>query len=336
MDQVLAFAPDPSVPLTLAQLAQFLGKPVKAFFRHRLRVVFEQAVDEDTDHECFAVGGLAAYTLVQDLLASALSQPGEDAGMSASMAALSRLRQSGELPMAGFGDIEQQALQDLLHTLLQAWQVEQARFPLAAARQSLRFQSGAVLLQDWLDPLRQALSPAEGAGRALEPLCAWLALEPGRLLEDSPKATARIDKLLLPWVRSLASAACGVSAQGVLVGRDGVIDIAPMPQPEACVMLTDLLALWQDGMSAPLPLPPRTALAWLAGKDAPAHYEGTLMQRGEREEPCMARVFPDFAALTADGRFESLARSIHAPLLAWAGQHVRARHHAKVGLGAGP
>ena len=250
------------------------------------------------------------------------------------MAALSRLRQSGELPMAGFGDISQQALQDLLLTLLQAWQTEQARFPLAAARQSLRFQAGQVLLEDWLDPLRQASGLAEGAERAQSPQCAWLVLEPGRVLEDSPKATARVDKLLLAWVRSLASAACGVSAQGVLVGRDGVLDIAPMPQPEASAMLTTLLALWQDGLSAPLPLPPRTALAWLGGKDALAQYEGTPMRRGEREEPCMARVFPDFAALTADGRFETLARSIHAPLLEWAGQHVRARHHAEASLGA--
>ena len=59
------------------------------------------------------------------------------------------------------------------------------------------------------------------------------------------------------------------------------------------------------------------------------------MQRGEREEPCLARVFPDFAALSADGRFEALAHSIHAPLLAWAGQYVTARHHAEADLVAG-
>ena len=333
--EAATFAPDPRVPLTLAQLAQFLGKPVKAFFRQRLRVVFEHEVDEDTDHECFAVDGLMTYTLVQDLLASALAQPGADAGQSAVMAALVRLRQSGVLPMASFGDISQQALQDMLLTLLQAWQTEQVRFPLAATRQSLRFQAGQVLLEDWLDPLRQAPGLAEEAERTQLPQSAWLVLEPGRLLEDSPKATARVDKLLLAWVRSLASAASGVGAQGVLVGRDGVLDIAPMPPAEASAMLTTLLALWQEGMKAPLPLPPRTALAWLAGKDALAHYEGTPMQRGEREEPCMARVFPDFAALSADGRFEALAHSIHAPLLAWAGQYVTARHHAQTGLAVG-
>jgi exodeoxyribonuclease V gamma subunit len=331
--ELAPFAPDPRAPLALAQLAQFLGNPVKAFFRQRLRVVFEHEVAEDTDHESFEITGLRAYTLVQDLLAGALVQPGGDAGKSAVMAGLSRLRQAGELPMAGFGDIEQQALQDLLLTLLQAWQAEQARFPLPAARQSLRFQSGQVLLEDWLDPLRQARGPTDEAERARLPECAWLVLEPGRLLEDSPKAAARADKLLLAWVRSLASAACGVSAQGVLVGRDGVLDIAPMPQAAASAMLTTLLALWQDGMSTPLPLPPRTALAWLAGKDALAQYEGTPMHRGEREEPCMARVFPDFAALSADGRFEALAHSIHAPLRTWVGEYVTARHHAKVALG---
>ena len=331
--EVAAFVPDPRVPLTLAQLAQFLGKPVRAFFRQRLRVVFEQDLDEDTDHERFTVDGLTDYTLVRDLLAGALAQPGDDAGLSAVRPALTRLRQSGELPMAVLGDVQQQGLQDVLLTLLKAWKAELARFPMEAARQSLRFQSGAVLLEDWLDPLRQAPSPAEGIDPARSPPCAWLVLEPGRLMED--KDTARVDKLLPAWVRSLASAACGVSAQGVLVGRDGVIEIAPMLQHEASTMLTTLLSLWQDGMNAPMPLPPRTALAWLAGKDAVAKYEGTPMQRGERDEPCMARVYPDFATLTADGRFANMARSIYAPLQAWVSEYVRARRHAEVGLVAG-
>ena len=84
---------------------------------------------------CFAVEGLMTYTLVEDLLAMAFAQPWAYGGQMSVIAALVRLRQSGALPMASFGDISQQALQDVLLTLLQAWQTEQARSPTAATLQ---------------------------------------------------------------------------------------------------------------------------------------------------------------------------------------------------------
>ena len=123
-------------------------------------------------------------------------------------------------------------------------------------------------------------------------------------------------------------AASGQLAQGVLVGRDGVIDISPVSQEEAQNTLGTLLTLWLDGMNTSLPLPPKTALAWLDDPQAAVtQYEGGYMSSGEVDEPCLARMFPDFESLVADGRFEELAGQIYTPLLLWANTHVSARFH---------
>lgn len=324
-----AFVPDPGVPLTLAQLTQFLRRPARAFFRHRLQVVFEDDGPENADEECFAVDALQEYGLIQDLLATASAAP-DPAQVSATVArALSRLRRTGALPLQGVGDLQHQALQATLGTLLQAWQAAQARFPVAAERQSVRQQEGDVILQDWIDPLRQSEASGDPA-QAGHPgvVTAWLTLEPGKLLDGSTKPKPRPDKLLGPWVRSLALAASGLRAQGLLVGRDGTVEISPVPAEAASATLRMLLALWRQGMNAPLPLPPKTALAWLANKDAVAQYEGSFMSTGEVDEPCLARMFPDFDALTEDGRFDDLAKQVYGELLAWVKQHVSAHFHA--------
>ena len=213
--------------------------------------------------------------------------------------------------------------------MLQAWRTEQARFPEAAERQSVRLQVGDLVLEDWIDHLRQGEVVSDpGASHQISTVTAWLELQPSKLLEKGAKPIARADKLLAPWVRSLAMAAGGLTAQGVLVGRDGVLDISPMPQDEAQTTLSMLLSLWLHGMNTPLPLPLKTALAQLEEKNASAHYEGGFMQSGEVDEPCLARMFPDFETLTEDGRFEALAQQVYAPLLQWADQYVTARFHS--------
>ncbi|MDO8777992.1 MAG: exodeoxyribonuclease V subunit gamma [Burkholderiaceae bacterium] len=322
------FVPDPNLPVTLNQLTQFLRNPVKAFFRQRLLVAFEVDADENADEECFTVDALEEYGLIRDLLATATTQSNDVQEHASVTRSLTRLRKAGELPLKGFGDLKQRVLEDVLSMMLQAWRAEQARFPDAAERQSVRLQAAGVVLEDWIDHLCRGESLADSTPGVTAGLAtAWLELDPGKLLEKAKKPAARLDKLLGPWVRSLAIAAGGVSAQGVLVGRDGVVEITPMPRDEAQNTLSMLLAFWLQGMNAALPLPPKTALAWLADRDAASQYEGGYMQTGEVDESCLARMFPDFDALTDDGRFEALAQQVYEPLLLWATQHVTARFH---------
>ncbi len=321
-ETLAAFAPDPNVPLTLGQLTQFLRNPVKAFFKQRLLVVFEQEEDENADEECFSVNGLDEYKLIQTLLNSATSQSDAALEQSSATRSLTQLRKAGALPLKGFGDLKQQELEATLSTLLTAWQTQQARFPDAAERQPVSLKEQDVALEDWIDHLRQGC-----AGDELT--TAWLELQPSKLLEKSEKkSTARPEKLLGPWVRSLAVAASGLSARGVLVGRDSVVEIGPVSQADAHTMLAKLLTLWRQGMGEPLPLPPKTALTWLSDpRKAASEYEGDYMKTGEIEEPCLARMFPDFEALTADGRFEALAKEIYQPLIDWCKKHVTAQRH---------
>jgi exodeoxyribonuclease V gamma subunit len=68
-------------------------------------------------------------------------------------------------------------------------------------------------------------------------------------------------------------------------------------------------------------------LAWVAGKNAVTTYEGAFMASAEADEACLARMYPDYDALTEDGRFEVLAHAVYGPLLQWA-QQITAEPHA--------
>jgi exodeoxyribonuclease V gamma subunit len=323
------FQADPNLPVTLSQLTNFLRNPVKSFFRQRLLVVFEENDQDDANEECFGVDGLQEYGLIQDLLADATAQSNQDQAEACVTRSLARLRKSGDLPIAGFGDLKQQSLQEVLITMLQSWRTEQERFPDSTERKSVRLQEGDVVLEDWIDHLRQGqMSSDPGASHQLSSVTAWLELQPSKLLDKGNNPKAKTDKLLGPWVRSLAIATSGLVAQGVLVGRDGVIDISPMPQEEAQTTLSTLLSLWLHGMNTPLPLPHKTALAQLKGGNPKETYEGGYMKSAEADEPCLTRMFRDFEALTEDGRFEELAKQVYAPLSAWEKAHVTARFHA--------
>ena len=176
---------------------------------------------------------------------------------------------------------------------------------------------------------------------------AWLAITASRLLEgkpDGPSSTAepatpsppkppavRPALLVAAWVRMLTASACGHPVQGLLIGRDATLALSPVPGDQAIPALGALISAWHDGMQAPLPLACRTGLAWLqAPARAPDAYNGGYAGRAEVDDPCLARVYPDFAALAADGRFATLADALLAPLLRWVATGVQVVHAVPV------
>jgi exodeoxyribonuclease V gamma subunit len=180
----------------------------------------------------------------------------------------------------------------------------------------LRWTAAGVRLDDWLDGLRGA-PPS------------WLELTPSRLLE---RGRARADRLLGAWLKTLAAAACAQPCDGWLIGADAVLRL-PAPTPAAAREQLDmLLAAWREGQREPLPWALRTALASAAGGDARAAYEGGFGDvPADVAEPCLARVYPDFSALAADGRHAHYAERLFAPLLAWARDAVEVLEHAALG-----
>ena len=320
------FVPDPSAPLTLQRLSAFLRNPVKLFFRERLGVVFEDQDEEAPDDEVFTVGGLENYQLIRDQVRDWPDATHAQDLTQGVPAALERLRRSGALPMAGFGDLKQQELESTLNSMTRAWQTAGTDYPIAVARKPIEVEQAVdeqhlVLLRDWIDQVHQrADGPPEAASGT------WLKLEPGRLLS---KDTPRPDKLLDAWIRSLAAASCGHALDGLLVGQDATLHIRAMEPEQARPVLAGLLQLWFDGMQSPLPLPLKTGIALAAGLQGPNGpeqvYEGTEYdsRRAEVNEPCLARLYPSYEALAADGRLQQLAEQIYAPLLDWAQAHVR-------------
>lgn len=320
------FTPEPRTPLTVAQLAGFLRNPVKAFFRERLAVRFEAAEEAATDDEAFGFDALEEYGLVAELAQAVLAAaaPGAPLPAGAALEArlrrqLGRLRRAGRLPLGGFGARSERELEAVVLPLLHAWQAALAAHPRPLQRQRLAFDAAGARMEDWLDQLRAA-APAEAPPT-------WLALDTGRLLHDPKKQDLRAERLLLPWLRSLFAAAGGLPAHGLVVGRDASVAITPIAAEPARATLAQLLQAWREGLDAPLPLPLRTALAELEGAHPQRCYEGGDHAHGEVEEPCLARLYPDFEALSADGRFAELAERLYAPLRDWIAAHTAVRAH---------
>ncbi len=343
----IAFEPDANVTLTVAALARFLKNPVKDFFRARLDVVFRDADEAAEDDEAFDLDGLQEYTLLDAAIKAVLLDlkdvhdvPGlDDATAAAATPDLSRLvtdhverlHRAGRLPMAEPGRRSARELADALLPMLACWCRVRSRYARASVKQPLHFAHDGLALDDWL----ASSLPAPGH---VDP-AAWLELTPGRLCGAGMKAV-RPDRLLVAWVRMLASSAAGVPVQGKMVGRDATVTVKPLPQGDAQTALAVLMGAWRDGMAAPLPLASKTGLARAADAlNEVVVYEGSAFARGapsggpnakssgEVEEPCLARMYPDHEALTADGRFAELAERLFGPLLAWSQTQVSFEPH---------
>jgi exodeoxyribonuclease V gamma subunit len=320
------FVPDIAVPLTLAQLHGFMRHPVQEFFRQRLKVRFAKDSQQSFDEEAFGIEGLAGYKLVEQLQMQVMADI-EAAPQSPASAELeqwvadhlARIQRAGSLPLAGLGERKRNELQTAVVPSLQSWLAHRNLLGRPVQRQRLHFAQDGLVFEDWLEDLR-----VPDCGGEVVPV--WLELQPRELL--GAKGEIRPAALLLPYLRSLAAAACGVLVQGVVAGRDATLALRPVPQSAAFAQWQTLLQVWQAGQDSPLPLPLKTALAAAAAGNDQAHvesvYEGDgFGQLAEVDDACWARLYPDFAALTADGRFAPLAEAVHGPLLAWVAEHVQ-------------
>ncbi len=320
-----SFVPDAQAPLTLAQLTDFLRHPARAYLRQRLQVRFELEDSVVRDEELFQVDGLTEYGLVQQLQrqvaealdGGALDPVAQEAVQYSVRQQVRRLVRSGQLPLAGLGEREARSLVEAVAPSLRAWLAQRAALPHAAPRQRLRIEQEDLVFDDWIDGLRHA-------GDDPAAPCALL-LDPRKLVNS--KGAAQADKLLSIYLRSLALAASGTQGRLCVVARDALLWVQPLAGDEALVQLRTLMQLWRQGQDGPLPLPLRAGVAQAEGTPGAAAqaYEGSHLMGGECEDPAWARCYPDFEALSADGRFEALAATAYAPLLDWVAHCVQAQ-----------
>ena len=326
---VPVFEPDPNVPLTLAALTAFLKNPVKQFFRQRLDVVFRDGDEAADDDEAFGLDGLDEYTLLDETIRAIAQQPractadlrGRVAGQ------VARLQRAGRLPLAEPGLRSAHALAETLLPMLERWREVQAMYPRAVAKEPLRIAHDGIAFDDWLTGLQATPESSAEPGPRV-----WLTLTASRLCTRAARPAVRPEKLVAAWVLSLVASACGNPLHGVIVGRDATVTVQPLPAADALAVLHTLLECWRDGMTAPLPLACKTALVMLAGGNAVLAYDGNTQSPGEVEEACLARLFPDYESLAADGRFATLAQQMFGPMLEWTRSCVSVAPHASPDL----
>ena len=305
---------DSEFRLKLSDLASFLKQPARYFFRRRLGVMFGEAEVIGEDEEPFALDALERYFLEDSLLDDAGKPEALDEVRATLDARAERLAREGVLPIGLLGRQWQEQLVEGLVPVRSSWLRLGADFPQAAPKLAVSLELDGLLLDDWIDRLR---SNGEQT--------AWLMQISSKVLDKTGKP--RGDKLIVPWLRQLAAGAAAAVADstpitGYLVARDAVITMAPIDSAAARDELANLARLWRRNLDAPLPLACKTALAQVQEGDmrvgdARAVYEGGFEVSGEVSDPCLARLWPDFAHLSASGNWPALADEVYGGLARW-------------------
>lgn len=299
---------EPEFVLKLGELASFLRQPARYFFRRRLGVVFADTAQVGEDEEPFALDALERYQIEDHLLDDSGEPEAIDEVRATLATRAGRLAREGVLPIGLMGRMWQEQLVESLAPVRTEWLRLGARFPEPAPKLAVALDLDGLLLDDWIDRLRTHGAGA-GAGSA------WLMQLSSKVLDRGGRP--RGDKLLLPWLRQLASSAAGSPVTGYLVARDAVLEMAPLAPDASLQVLRDLARLWRANLDAPLPVACRTALAHLAGLDPRATYDGGFELVGEVDDLCLARLWPDFDTLAGAGGWPDLAEELYGPLARW-------------------
>ncbi len=318
-------------PITLQRLAAFVRNPVQEFFRQRLRVSFGELEAADTDDEAFAGQGLQRWAWIDEVLracrrtvaASTRAVPDEPIE-DLLQAQVGRLERAGRLPLAGPGRLAQAQLTQTLRPMAAAWRSALLELPVECDSLALRLvhpHADGVVFDDVLAARRTAA----GAG-----LPVWIELQASKLADAGGKTAGplpRPDKLVSAWLRCLASAACGCPTGGIVIGEAALVRLDAIEPGDALPVLLDLMLAYHDGLagSQPLPTAIRTGIAWLTQPDkAAAAFDGQFRSPvpGEGKEPCLARLFADFASLQAQPQFEAATRRLYGPYLSWLDTHA--------------
>lgn len=308
-DALPPFEPEPQFRLKLGELARFVKQPAKYFFRQRLGVVFAEDQVMGEDEEPFGLNALEEYYMADSLL--------DDTGTPESIAEVplclreraGRLGREGVLPIGLVGQHWQNQLINTLVPVRSAWLNLCRQFPTPADKLPVSFDHDGVRLDDWLDKMHSNGTDA-----------VWLTQIASKV--TNKKEEVRGEKLIDGWLRQLVAAALGHRVTGYLVARDAIITMAPLDRKEARKTLETLITCWRDGMNRPLPTACKTALAHLQGGKTYEIYDGNYQMRGEVEDPCLARLWPDFEALSAEPDWASCSETLYRPLAEWLSSQI--------------
>ena len=315
-DTLPSMEPEAGFCLKIIELARFIRQPVNVFFRKRLGVYFTDDQVMGDDDEPFGVNALEEYHLADSLLDDA-GEPEFPQQVSARLRQrAARLSREGKLPIGLMGERWQHRLVAELTPIRTEWLHLRNSYPVPADKLGVSIEHHGIHLDDWLDHLYTD-------GRS-EGKCIWMTQIASKVTSatSADDIKPRGDKLIEGWLRQLIAAASGQTVTGYLVARDALITMEPLEQEKSAGILAGLLAYWRKGMDQPLPTACKTALAFLQ-KDNPAQaYNGAYLRNGEVDDLCLARLWPDFAALSAEPEWVSCSSGLYGPFCDWLASHI--------------
>ncbi|QIA62622.1 exodeoxyribonuclease V subunit gamma [Vibrio astriarenae] len=276
--------------LDLVELQRFWRLPVQYFFTRRLKVMFDELDNPLLDDEPFALDGLQSFQMKSELL-SVLLECEPSQLHSAVTNFVANKRAQGSLPVGAFGELE----------------FESNRVQIEALQTELQ-QYCSAPLEDV--EVRVTLT-ALGEQKPIH-LVGWLQQHYQSGLVRYRVGRIRSQDMLSAWIDHLCLCAMGHSKPTHLIGYDrkeGVVHwvIPAMSRDQSHRLLNELARLFSEGINAPLPYFPTTALSaveagfsrgnWVEDdekslKKMAGAFEGGYMMSGEGENEYIARVWP--------------------------------------------
>ena len=274
-----------TLQIDLQQLRRFLANPAAAFLDQRLRVTPFNPAEEPDESEPFSLDALSRYTLAQELVGQLLEgAPYEEC--------LAAARSRGSLPPLAAGKAAFDAVWERSRQFAAALE-PQLGTPLEPL--TVIFAGDNVQLHAVLENCR--------SGTHLRWRCAGM--------KGKDRLALWLDHLLLNFAR-----AEGYPLQSIMIASDTTLELPPVE--DAAEILTDLLALYSEGMARPLRFFPETSWAFLNGGQAKAERSWRGDQRlgfpGECDNQAVALCFGEGEPWGEE--FNTLAERIYGPLVA--------------------
>lgn len=306
--------------VTLARLQQFFRNPSRYFLRDCVGLKLLSSATPDLDEDPLSVDALQRYQLNEALVqaqfapSAALHREVDSQVLSARL-----LLPAGHLGVDAL--VAAQSASEALRTRLAQWLAETQPLPTRDLdiQLSAELRMGGQLERCFTDPqapeaMLQLLDWTVGDLHGRAQLQAWLRFLCLRAANIGERATL-----------------FGISRQGALLQ----VVWQGLSQSDACAALQNLIALYQQGCSSPLPLYLRSAWVWIEAFDdsdpesandawfrAKQVFEGGFQTLGERADPWIAQLArgadplgPD-ARSDAAQRFTALAQQLYAPMRA--------------------
>ncbi|KKO46182.1 hypothetical protein WG68_07485 [Arsukibacterium ikkense] len=305
----------PTEPISLRQLSDFVRDPVKSFFTQRLTIWLGQAELSGDNDEAFALDGLARWQLQQQLMTRVQQALADEQPLvSAVNQALAQMQRRGALGVGAAASLHAQQLAEPVLALAGRLKQLQHAYPISQKAQAVHWQYQTLELQDWLSQLR-----LNSSGQQCQ-----LLLSASALVRDRKYQWRH---LVLPWLSHLLANTLQ-PCQSIVLSQAGELHFAELTATAAAAKLDQLLGYYLQAHQAPWPLELECAMLYLQQTDSGKLSSEQILQQCEKRyqgdsynpgivqhNPYLQRLFPDFKQLARHGDFMRLAEQLYRPLL---------------------